>query len=282
MVRTARCRAGHELGTTAARSRPCRRCRIDAIVAAVVSQCPGLSKEVVATAVKAAAASPAALRDLAAALAAGPEVLLAGAPPVVARLVAELQAKGAALPDPACHGCGRRGLELTRAGVTGWCKRCRAHQLAEACSGCGRVGVVVGRTAAGDALCFRCAPRPRRTCGRCGRVGLIARRARDGKPDICNSCFRSPVAVCGICGKDKPCRFVTDGHPICQSCAPRRQLVCAHCGELHRASARWPEGPVCESCYRQGLRRRGTCASCGEQRRRGCQEVCVRGIHHSS
>ncbi len=267
MVGTARCPAGHELGGAAVRSSLCRHCRIEAILAAVMSQCPRLSKDAVVAAVKATADSPAALRDLAASLAAGPEVLLAGAPPIVARLVAELQAKGAALPDPACHGCGRRGLELTRAGVTGWCKRCRAHQLAEACTVCRRVGVVVGRTVAGGALCFRCAPRPRRTCGRCGRTALIACRARDGEPDICNSCFRPPVAVCGVCGKDKPCRFVADGHPICQSCAPRRQLVCAHCGELHPASARWPEGPVCESCYRQGLRRRGNCVSCGEERR---------------
>jgi len=266
MIVAYHCPAGHELGP-AARSGPCRGCRIEAIVTAAMSQCPGLSKDVVAAAVKAAVDSPAAMRDLAGALEAGPEVLLAGAPPVVARLVVELQAKGAALPDPACHGCGRRGLALTRTGVTGWCKRCRAHQLAKACSHCGRVGVVVGRTAAGGALCFRCAPRPQRTCGCCGRVGLIARRARDGEPDICNSCFRPPAAVCGVCGKDKPCRFVAEGHPICQSCAPRRQLVCAHCGELRPASARWPEGPVCESCYRQGLRRRGNCVSCGEQRR---------------
>jgi len=34
------------------------------------------------------------------------------------------------------------------------------------------------------------------------------------------------------------------------------------------AQARWPEGPVCDPCCTAALRHRGTCASCGQQRRR--------------
>ena len=31
-------------------------------------------------------------------------------------------------------------------------------------------------------------------------------------------------------------------------------------------AARWPEGPVCDTCYTSTLRRRGTCAGCGDTR----------------
>lgn len=230
--------------------------------------CPELTAHDVAASIDATLTSPAATRDLAAALAdGGPQVLAGGAPPVVARLVAELRLRGAGLPVPTCARCERAGRKLIRVGSVGLCGRCRAFQLAEACSGCGRVRVVTARTTNGAPLCFACAPRPARICGRCGRAGPIARRAKGGEADICNSCYRLPMAACGTCGVLRRCTFVAEGHPVCSSCAPRRSLPCAHCGESRPPSAHWPEGPVCESCYRSGLRRRGTCSSCGTERR---------------
>lgn len=266
MAKARRCPAGHDLGARK-ESRHCPRCRVEAVVGVAMAACPGLSPDAAAGAVAAVITSPAAGRDLAAAMEAGPDVLKGGAPPVVARLVAELRERGAALPEPTCSVCGRTGLALTRVGTAGLCNRCRAHQLAEACSGCGRVRVVVARDNDGGALCFACAPRPRRTCGRCGRVGLIARRSREGEPDICNACFRLPMALCRLCGRSRRCRFVAAGQPICASCSPQHRPACAHCGESRRVAAHWPEGPVCEPCYRAALRRRGTCASCGQERR---------------
>ena len=266
MAGVRRCSLGHDVGARKV-SRSCPRCRVEAVVGVAMAACPGLSFDAVAAAVAAVITSPAAGRDLAAAMENGPDVLLGGAPPVVARLVTELRERGAALPVPACSVCGRSGLRLTRVGAAGLCNRCRAHQLAEACSGCGRVRVVVARDKGGGALCFACSPRPRRICGRCGRVGLIARRARDGEPDICNACFRTPMAVCGVCGRSRRCRFVAAGQPICAACSPQHELDCVHCGECRRVAAHWPEGPVCEPCYRAALRRRGTCASCGQERR---------------
>jgi len=261
------CPQGHELPPAVGASAPCRVCRRATLVAVVAAACPELSGEGVFAALDATITSPAVSRDLAVALAAGPDVLRAGAPPVVARLVDELRARGCVLPVPACAICARSGLELIRSGTVGLCGRCRAHELAEACSTCGRKRVVVGRDDRGGALCFACAPRPARVCGRCGRVGPIARRARETEPDICNSCFRLPVATCGNCGRNKPCNFVAAGRPICASCSPRAVRACAHCGQLRPAAARWSEGPVCEPCYRAGLSRRGACDGCGGQRR---------------
>ena len=64
---------------------------------------------VLADAVDAVLTNPAITRSLAAALAADPAALLVGAPPVVGRLVGELRARGADLPDPPAPGAGAPG-----------------------------------------------------------------------------------------------------------------------------------------------------------------------------
>ena len=55
--------------------------------------------------------------------------------------------------------------------------------------------------------------------------------------------------------------------PVCKTCTPRATSVCAHCGLDRPPAARWPEGAVCDPCYTGALRRRGTCAACGQERR---------------
>ncbi|MDQ3680179.1 MAG: hypothetical protein M3378_06485 [Actinomycetota bacterium] len=265
MGATRRCGEGHSLGPgTAAR---CGTCRVEALVAVVGAACPEMADEQLRAALETTITSAAVARDLATALEAGPEVVRAGAPPVVGRLVGELRARGSSLPVPACATCGRTGRPLVRVGTTGVCPRCRSHQLAEACSGCGRVRVVISRGSDGAPSCAACAPRPARPCGRCGRIRPIARRGRDGEDDICDSCFRPPVATCCTCGRRRPCWFVSAGHPTCASCSPKAVATCAHCAKLRAPCAHWPEGPVCEACYRAALSRRGMCEGCGEERR---------------
>ena len=231
----------------------------------VAEACPGLGAAAAHSAVAAAAPSAKALSVLAKALGPGPAALLVGAPPVVGKLVRELQALGADLPEPTCARCGRGHPELALTDGAGLCPRCRARHNATACSRCGVVKVVYGRGPAGEALCSVCAPRPERRCSRCGRVGRIARCAHDGQGEVCNSCFHGPVATCSACGRERPCNFVAAGRPICPTCSPRRPSRCAHCGEDRPACARWPEGPVCEPClpgrsiaprHLQGLRGR--------------------------
>jgi hypothetical protein len=261
-----RCPAGHQLAAGAVASTVCGACRVEVIATAVRAACPELSVGQVAAAIEATITSPAVARDLAKAFKLGPDVLAGGAPPVVARLVGELRARGSTVVVPACARCRRTGLALTRVGSIGLCRRCRAHQLAEACSSCGRLRVVTAR-GDGGALCFACAPRPARPCGRCGRVLPVAQRATKSGPDICNNCFRLPMATCRCCGRRKQCNFVAAGRPICASCSPRAVATCAHCNQSRPPSARWPEGPVCEPCYRAALSRRGTCQGCGQDRR---------------
>jgi len=237
------------------------------VVERVAATCPDLPAELVGEAVDAVGVNATALAVLARCLADRPEALAVGAPPTVGRLVVELRARGASLPEPTCVRCARTGRPLTSSAAGGVCARCRRRQTATACARCGVVKPVVSRDPHGAALCAVCAPRPRRECSMCGRARFIARRARGDDGDVCDVCYREPTATCGICGRRRPCHFAAQGQPVCLGCSPRRNLICVHCGHSRPPTAIWPEGPVCEACYRGALSRRGDCAGCHHQRR---------------
>jgi hypothetical protein len=95
----------------------------------------------------------------------------------------------------------------------------------------------------------------------------IALRAQGERPDICVNCYRAPTATCQTCGRHRPCYHIGASRPTCMACLPRRIFTCAHCGEARPATTHWPGGPVCVACYDAGLRRRGSCAKCGDLRR---------------
>ena len=139
-----------------------------------------------------------------------------------------------------------------------------------ACDGCNRVRPIIS-TRTGKSLCGSCYNRsdlrPRRRCGRCGRVAAICVQANATGADICVDCYQLPVGVCGRCGRTRPCQWVAAGTPTCLRCVPRATTPCAHCGKDRAPTARWAEGPVCDPCYNAALRRRGTCAGCGAERR---------------
>ena len=267
---TARCPAGHELPGGRRQAGACPQCRRDTLIRHVISADGTLPAGVAAAAVDAAAATPAALRDLAAALAADPDMLRHGAPPLAGRLAAELIARGSAsLTMPACARCGQDGRPLFRTAGGGMCKPCAARVRTAACAHCGEVKAVAGRDSSGQCICERCRRHARghRSCGHCGREAPIAVRARDGAPDICVNCYRLPAAVCSGCGKYRPCNFAASDRPVCPSCSPRATSACARCGQDRPPAARWPEGPVCDPCYAAALRARARCAGCGQDRR---------------
>jgi hypothetical protein len=263
-----RCPAGRDTVRT---GRACPACRRDVVVQIASEADRSLSLEVVAAAVDAAAPSGQALARLAAALADGPGALAAGAPPVAGRLAAELIARGCTtLAPPACTRCGRTGRPLFRGAGGGVCQSCRAWQLAVSCSGCGKVKPVAVHTETSQPLCEVCrrrSGRASRQCGTCGKTAPVAVRGRDGQPDVCANCYQLPQAVCSVCGRRRQCNFAATSHPVCPSCAPKATAACAHCCQVRPPAARWPEGPVCDPCYTAALRRRGQCASCGQQRR---------------
>lgn len=244
------------------------RTRRDVTLAAVIAAEPSLPPETVEMVFDQVVVTGAALRSLAAALAADPDALAVGAPPVVGQLVTGLVTAGSmTFTLPSCVRCGRSDRKLHRSHEGGVCPMCRRRQTATACVRCQVVKPVATRDQHGAALCARCAPRPQRRCGHCGHTRVIARRAHDGNPDVCVTCFKLPSATCIRCQRTRPCRFATTPEPICASCAPKRTLRCAHCHHQRPPTAFWPEGPVCVNCYDAALSRRGTCTGCQQTRR---------------
>ena len=267
---TARCPAGHELPGGSRQAPACPQCRRETLIRHVITVDETLTAIAAAAAVDAAAATPAALRSLASALAADPDMLAHGAPPLAGRLAAELIARGSACVRPAaCARCGRDGRPLFRTAGGGMCKACTARTRTAACAHCGEVKAIAGRDACGGPICERCRRHARghRTCGHCGREASIAVRAHDKEPDICVSCYRLPAAVCAGCGRNRPCNFAGGDRPLCPPCSPKATSPCARCGQDRPPAARWPEGPVCDTCYTAALRRRARCAGCGQERR---------------
>jgi hypothetical protein len=268
MAGGSRCSAGHGRGY--GRQRFCPACRREGLIDQVAAAEASLSRPVVAAAIDAVATNHAVLRCLAAAMAADPDMLTRGAPPVAGRLVVELIARGSAtLATPRCVVCGRTGRPLSATAAGGMCKRCAARRDPLACTRCGIVKPVAGRTGDGQPICERCRrwERDLRECGVCGKTVPIAVRARDGEPDTCVNCYRLPEAVCHTCRRHRPCTFADSDKPICRGCAPRATATCAHCGHDRPPSVRWSEGPVCDPCYITALRHRGPCQICGEHRR---------------
>jgi hypothetical protein len=268
MAGTSRCAAGHQLPGPP--RRPCAACRRDALIQHVIEAEGSLPPAEAAAAVDAVATSPAVLRELTAALAADPDMLRHGAPPVAGRLAAELIARGSAtLTAPACARCGRAGMPLYRTPAGAMCKPCTARQHTATCAHCGVIKPLASRDAAGRRICERCRRHDRghRDCGICGAIASIAVRARGGAPDICVNCYRLPGAVCSVCGKYRECNFAGTTRPVCPACSPRATATCARCGQDRPPAARWPEGPVCDPCYTGALRHRGSCQSCGQVRR---------------
>ena len=99
-------------------SAQCRRTRI---ITAVTAAVPDVPVTVLAEVVDAVLINPAIGRFLASALTADPAALLTGAPPVIGKLIGELRARGADLPDPTCSRCGRTGKPLTMSPSGGVC-----------------------------------------------------------------------------------------------------------------------------------------------------------------
>ena len=247
----------------------CPQCRRDTLIRHVITVDGTLPASAAAAAVDAAAATPAALRSLASALAADPDMLRHGAPPLAGRLAAELIARGSVLAVPACARCGRDGRPLFRTAGGGMCKpappacapppaltaarsrRSPAATPPASPSASGAAGTPGATAPAGTA-----AGRPRSRCGR-----VTARRTSASTATGCPP--PSAAAAAGTVPATSPAATARSA----RRARRRRPPACARCGQDRPPQARWPEGPVCDTCYTAALRRRARCAGCGQERR---------------
>lgn len=164
-----------------------------------------------------------------------------------------------------CSQCGkvRRAARRLPDG-TGLCQTCAPKPL-HTCVSCGRRARANTITEAG-AICVRCYNQAHKgQCDRCGRSRRISQRAKDGKPALCDSCYRRPEGRCQGCGRTRP-GGLRDGIFLCESCQPRPHATCARCHESAPVHARWPMGPVCDRCYLDVRDHPGQCARCGRTR----------------
>ncbi len=174
--------------------------------------------------------------------------------------------------DPAtfeeCADCGQlRHPVVRRDDGRGLCGNCWKRPT-HTCAICGKTAAAARIDADGAVchLCYNRHRRPRRLCGRCGQLKRIARNARDGQPDLCDGCYRSPEVTCSICSRVRPCTSRDgQGQPICATCYQRHRTgePCARCGRTKPSTTRWPIGPVCQVCYTAVLRSPAECPRCG-------------------
>ena len=157
---------------------------------------------VIEAAVDAVAPGGQALWHLEQALAAGPQALSLGAPPLagppgrradrprVSHPGCLRRAPPAGGPGCRCSAATRRGLPALPGLAAGRrLQRVRQGQAGRHAHG--------RRAAAMRGLPAAHRPRSRR-CGSCGKTAPVAVRGRDGQPDICVNCYRLPEAVCAV------------------------------------------------------------------------------------
>ncbi len=188
-----------------------------------------------------------------------------GSPRANALIRALLAAGAAGIVAPACPSCGRTVPLSHRRGAVRCCRRCYDQARSQVCSRCRQRAQVTSRTAAGEpvcASCFRQDPANHEQCANCGRTSLASRR-EDGHA-WCRRCYRAPLAICTLCGREKPCHLASAGTPRCEHCPRRmRHAPCARCGHSRAVWTRTADGqPLCGSCSRQ----RVPCAGCGNTR----------------
>jgi hypothetical protein len=168
---------------------------VDIAVDVVIGVDPGLSVDVVAGAVRAAATQAGQRHQLAWALQDRPDLLTgAGAEasvPSVLRLIDTLcEAGSRTVVRPPCPHCGRViALVKPRGGVR-LCRTCVARSRAEPCSRCGTVREAATRDENGRPLCPYCLtidPANQETCIDCGRRRPVSARTSEGP--LCPACL---------------------------------------------------------------------------------------------
>ncbi len=231
----------------------------------------GLNAAVIDSIVSAFAATTVALRDLNWTLHDTPWVFIGDEPHISARsvrLAEMLIASGASgIRTPACPKCSREvPLRATLDGLR-CCRRCWANRKSRgACSRCGNERHLTNHHGAGERICTSCltgAAEDHRECTGCGAIAFITHR--DGRVMLCRRCYRAPTAICGSCGRERPCDRVMTGEPVCQPCAgkQRTKQTCSVCGDLRVVHVRTGAGqPVCNRC----ARKREPCSQCGNTR----------------
>ena len=254
----------------------CTRCRpyagpdpVTAIMAHVSHLDPGLDQARVREVIQQAIPQPFQHHQVLWELDQHPELLTGrgahGSPRINGLIWALLAAGADGIAAPACPSCARTVRLSHQRGGLRCCRRCYDHDQLRVCSRCQQRTPVASRTPAGEPVCtgcFRQDPANHEQCASCGRTALASRHD-DGRA-WCRRCYRAPLAICSLCGREKPCHLASAGTPRCEHCSRRmRHAPCARCGHRRAVWTRTADGqPLCGSCSRP----RVPCTACGNTR----------------
>ncbi|WP_157227396.1 CHASE3 domain-containing protein [Nocardia asiatica] len=185
--------------------------------------------------------------------------------PFLIRLITELRRAGARhVVLPPCPVCNQDLALTNRLDGQRVCNPCyKKAEPKKTCTRCGRERLVVGRTSEGKPLCQYCHRNVgllHEECTTCHRHRFIVQR--HGTEQLCNICYRLPLALCGRCGHYRNCLGVAAGHPVCESCS-HKKWPCVRCGKTLQIAARGPDGRLCHTCYEKDPISFRTCTECG-------------------
>jgi hypothetical protein len=82
--------------------------------------------------------------------------------------------------------------------------------------------------------------------------------------------WQPPIAICSLCGRERPCHRANTDAPVCRPCRAgrlARREPCATCGQTKRVVARTPAGPECSACQTRRLKASLDCPRCGRRGR---------------
>jgi hypothetical protein len=268
-------RRGVASNTNRLGQRVCRRCcpsedeSVQALLTLVGAADPGLGRDVVAAAVRAAAPGPGQLDRLAGAISDRPDLLTGNAAhapmPSVLRLVTLLCDAGATgIGRPACPHCHREIALCARRDGVWLCRNCVAKSKKQPCARCGANREPATRDEQGRPLCAYCLskePASQEPCVQCGRIQIVAVRSSDGP--LCQRCKPRTVHVCAICGRSAPCTISrATGAPWCRACA-QQWGRCVGCGEVRPIRGGTRDEPLCAPCTNPEPDLWSPCPTCG-------------------
>jgi hypothetical protein len=218
---------------------------------------PGMPRAVVLQAINETLAKPMHVRQAIWALQEQPEALTGAVVPPTAKVGALIKAlvnRGARVVAAApCSRCG--AVEPLPRVVDGrrCCRRCYDDTVRGQCGRCGRRNVRIGALRHdGSILCHPCHrgdPLNFECCTNCSTEATIVRRT--ATEHLCARCFRTPIAICSVCDRARPCWFARTDGPICANCSVRRRApeACSRCSRVSLVVKRLADGAqLCRTC----------------------------------
>jgi hypothetical protein len=172
--------------------------------------------------------------------------------------------RGKARQKQPCVECGaKRRCDYNKPGVGLVCYKCAGKEAKGLCNTCGKEDHLRVNPETGARVCHLC---NFITCPSCEAKTRLHCPGPDGV-SVCKKCFRQKCTRCQMVKSIY--RGKRTGNPLCYQCHVDTLpiLVCSICNLRGQHRFRDPQkAPVCHNCYRDHVKERAPCTSCGLNR----------------